>query len=341
MRSGLEAFCARIGADRLLVQGAGGNVSWKDDAGGLWVKASGTWLADALRTPLFVQTSLASVRAAIRAGSDVIEGSDPAGLRPSIETMLHALLPQRVVVHLHAVDVLASLVRREGAGEQERLLHGFGWPYGFVRYARPGPELAAQVAQTLEARPEAQLLLLESHGIALGGATLQEIDAMLAELCRRFAPAGLHRPDCPDRANAPIAVGNGIALEPVVDGAGDFHSLACDERWLRRLQEDWALYPDHLVFLGRRPSIHASVGDAVAACRDGRILPGLPQFIAGAGTFSISRLSPARLAQLRCYQDVLARQSADTLLASLPEHEVDQLLDWEAERYRQSLAVAS
>lgn len=340
MRAELEVFCARIGAERLLVQGAGGNVSWKDDEGGLWVKASGTWLADALRTPIFVRTSLESVRAAIRSGAALIEGAPAGGLRPSIETMLHALLPQRVVVHLHAVDVLASLVRSNGASEQEHLLRGFGWQYARVRYAKPGPELAARVAQAIEDRPDAQLLLLENHGIALGGATLQEIDAMLAELSRRFAPAGLYCPDVSDRPTAPIVVGDGTLLEPVIDGVGDFHGLATDERWLRRLQEDWALYPDHLVFLGRRAEIHACVDDAVAACRSGQMLSGQPQFIAGVGTFSISRLSPARLAQLRCYQDVLARQSADTVLAKLPEPEVDQLLDWEAEKYRQTLAVA-
>ena len=39
-------YCAHIGADPLLVQGAGGNVSWKED-GTLWIKASGKWLAGA------------------------------------------------------------------------------------------------------------------------------------------------------------------------------------------------------------------------------------------------------------------------------------------------------
>ena len=32
-------------------------------------------------------------------------------LRPSIETLIHALMPQRIVIHLHAIDVLSHLVR--------------------------------------------------------------------------------------------------------------------------------------------------------------------------------------------------------------------------------------
>jgi rhamnose utilization protein RhaD (predicted bifunctional aldolase and dehydrogenase) len=46
-RASISAYCAEIGRDPLLVQGAGGNVSWKANDT-LWIKASGTWLADAM-----------------------------------------------------------------------------------------------------------------------------------------------------------------------------------------------------------------------------------------------------------------------------------------------------
>lgn len=338
MRAEIEAFCARIGADRLLVQGAGGNVSWKDDDGWLWVKASGTWLQQATSRPIFVPVPLEPARAAIRARAASIDVEAPGGLRPSIETLLHALLPQRIVVHLHAVDVLAGLVRRNGIRECEQRLAGFGWQHASIRYAKPGPALAAGVERALAACPDAALLLLENHGIVVAGGSLQEIDAMLADIGVRFAPPALYLPDAP-AAPATIAAGDGIMLAPVRDPAGHFHSLASDPQWLRRLQQDWALYPDHPVFLGREAAIHADLREAIAAARAGRMLPGRPQFIAGVGTFSVSPLSAARLAQLRCYQDVLERQSADSVLDSLPVHEVDQLLDWEAEKYRQSLAV--
>ena len=47
----LRILSASVGADPLLVQGAGGNTSLKQ-AGLLWIKASGTWLMNAARTPL-------------------------------------------------------------------------------------------------------------------------------------------------------------------------------------------------------------------------------------------------------------------------------------------------
>ena len=60
----VRAFCDRIGKDPLLVQGAGGNVSWKD-GDVLWVKASGTWLSDAIGKDIFVPVELAHLRQAI------------------------------------------------------------------------------------------------------------------------------------------------------------------------------------------------------------------------------------------------------------------------------------
>ncbi len=54
----VKAFCAQIGADPLLVQGPGGNVSWKD-GDVLWVKASGAWLAHAAgKDEIFIPVDL-------------------------------------------------------------------------------------------------------------------------------------------------------------------------------------------------------------------------------------------------------------------------------------------
>ena len=58
LHAAIVDFCARIGRDRLLVQGAGGNVSYKSN-GALWIKASGTWLADAASQEIFVPVDAA------------------------------------------------------------------------------------------------------------------------------------------------------------------------------------------------------------------------------------------------------------------------------------------
>lgn len=114
LHAAIVDFCARIGRDRLLVQGAGGNVSYKSN-GALWIKASGTWLADAASQEIFVPVDLAHLQSAIaRDDFEVspISRDVDARLRPSIETLLHALLPHAVVAHLHEINALVHLVQK-------------------------------------------------------------------------------------------------------------------------------------------------------------------------------------------------------------------------------------
>lgn len=58
------SFCARVGSELAWVQGPGGNASLKD-RGVLWIKASGTWLSQALVEPIFVPVELSAVHAQI------------------------------------------------------------------------------------------------------------------------------------------------------------------------------------------------------------------------------------------------------------------------------------
>ena len=104
-------FCAQIGTDALLVQGPGGNVSWKED-GVLWIKASGKWLADAKSSEIFVPVSLPPLQNALAKSDFTIVPTAISGsqLRPSIETLLHVLMPHKIVVHLHPVEMLSHLV---------------------------------------------------------------------------------------------------------------------------------------------------------------------------------------------------------------------------------------
>ena len=110
----LRLLSARIGADPLLVQGAGGNTSVKHGEI-MWIKASGKWLSEAAREDMFVPVHFKPLLAALREGHPDAEraqkfiagGHDANGLRPSIETSVHALLPQKIVAHVHCVSTIA------------------------------------------------------------------------------------------------------------------------------------------------------------------------------------------------------------------------------------------
>ena len=130
IKQSIEEFCHEIGQDQLLVQGAGGNISWKDDKE-LWVKASGKWIADAKKEEIFVKVDLKDLLEKI---NNQNFGSSPqllskSNLRPSIETLMHALMPQKFVLHLHAIEPLAILVRKNCEAELKEKMtkHKLNW----------------------------------------------------------------------------------------------------------------------------------------------------------------------------------------------------------------------
>ena len=327
LRAAVTGFCARTGADPLLVQGAGGNVSWKD-GDTLWVKASGTWLADAEAQDIFVPVDLLPLRQAL-AGGDF--SATPAvlgasALKPSIETLLHALMPQRIVVHLHAIEVLAHLVRENFLAPAA--LAGMGVHAAVVGYHKPGEALAAAVAEALSASPGANVVFLKSHGVVIGAADIAEVGHILSSLtsAMRTEPAAM-LPVPSARTSGRGLVGADHALVP--DDA--IQQLALNPALFARLAQDWALYPDHVVFLGWQAHACASWADLGA-----EELPDL-LFVQGQGVYARPALNRARLAQLRCYYDVLARQPAGERLAALGKEQIAELLNWDAERYRMGL----
>ena len=95
-----------------MVQGAGGNASWKVEST-LWVKGSGTWLAEAAEKDIFIPVDLPHLQLAISNYdfSVIPKVKNESSFRPSIETLLHALMPHKIVIHLHAIEILAHLVR--------------------------------------------------------------------------------------------------------------------------------------------------------------------------------------------------------------------------------------
>ena len=138
----LRALSARVGADPLLVQAAGGNTSLKDK-GLMWIKASGTWLKDAAAKDIFVPLDHAAIMAGLAQNDPNCESCtafvhtdlNATGLRPSIETTVHALMPQRVVVHVHCVNTIAWAIRSDAEQRLAERLKDFNW--AFIPYARP------------------------------------------------------------------------------------------------------------------------------------------------------------------------------------------------------------
>jgi rhamnose utilization protein RhaD (predicted bifunctional aldolase and dehydrogenase) len=314
----LAALSARLGRDPMLVQGGGGNTSIKI-ADTLWVKASGKWLAAAESEPVFVPVDLGGVRAAIAADlPDPVSGHARPGsaLRPSIETSLHALLPHRVVLHLHSVNCLAAVVLRDGEARIAAALEGLSWAW--VPYCRPGLDLTRATAR-LHGGPH-DVIVLENHGLVIGAADCAAAQRLVDEVERRFAVPS--RPAPP----ADLAVLGRAAAAGTWTCARDprLHALATDPANLAHALAG-PLFPDQVVFLGPRLSCDPGSTDA-AAC-----------LVPGCGTLLRQDITDGQEAMLLCLALLLPRLATDAPLMPLPEDEIRAIGGWEAEAYRIAL----
>ena len=331
----VRRYCAEIGEDPLLVQGAGGNVSWKAN-GALWIKASGTWLAHAVKDQIFIPVDLAQLRSDLNekkwdAIPSVICDSQ---LKPSIETALHALMPHRVVVHIHAIEVLAHLVRNESYDYFHDKLGGV-CSFALIDYHKPGPPLAAAVGATLASKAGVELLLLKNHGIVVGADNVSSIRRLIEVINALFSvtPA-LENKEAP---LTPQPHGKFRDQYSLVDDVS-LQQLALHPALFQRLFSDWALYPDHVVFLGSEACAYDSWLAFESAVMPTSICPEIV-FIYESGVFTRQPLTGAKLAQLRSYLDVMVRQNPNSSLVTLNSHQIAELQNWDAERYRVSLDV--
>ncbi|WP_421914270.1 class II aldolase/adducin family protein [Mesorhizobium sp.] len=333
----LRSLSATIGRDPHMTQAAGGNTSLK--AGDtLWIKASGTWLKDALAEDIMVPVDTVSLLKAV-------EGRDPAAdrpqifaiealntrkLRPSIETTVHALMPQRIVLHVHCVDTISLAVQTDCEDEAARRLGGVEWAY--VPYFRPGLPLAQGIAERL--RPGVDVLILGNHGLVVAAETVAGAQALLRRVNALLArpPRQVAQPDIV--ALLKLAGETGYRLPADIEA----HAVAIDPE-SRRMAVGGSLYPDHVIFLGNG-SVVARSGEAVADVihrldtRPAAILfPGLGVLMRGDAGASAD-------AMIRCLADVTARVDVTARLNYLTDAENDQLMNWDAERYRQKLNAA-
>ena len=328
-------FCGRIGSNRLLVQGGGGNVSWKDD-GCLWVKASGTRIGDALTSDIFVPVDLELLRQEISAGNFdaspvLLTESDR---RPSIETMFHGILPQKYVVHLHEINSLSRLVGRNSKRVFEELMPTeLAW--SFVPYHKPGPELAKGIHDSSDSLTDLDFIFLENHGVIVADDELEMLNDKLEKFKNIFTiePRAVQIGNLASERDVPKPLMNEFSW--VMDP--DIEVLAIDPSLIDYVENNWVMYPDHAVFLGAKACI-VELSDIDEQNSDVLVKNSFI-FVSQLGVLKHKQATVAELDQLLCYSDVLRRIYVNTDLRNLEYDEVLALIDWDAEKYRQSVAV--
>jgi rhamnose utilization protein RhaD (predicted bifunctional aldolase and dehydrogenase)/NAD(P)-dependent dehydrogenase (short-subunit alcohol dehydrogenase family) len=195
---GLRVYTSRLlGRDRSLVLHGGGNTSVKlrrrnlfgEEEEVLYVKGSG-WDLETIEEGGFAPVALAAARrlAELPALADpqMVEQLAVHTLRagappPSVEAILHAVLPHRFVDHTHADAVVTVTDTADGA---ERVKEIYGETVIVIPYVMPGFELARAVFERLRSWPASSAvpglpdsilgMVLLKHGIFSFGDTARE-----------------------------------------------------------------------------------------------------------------------------------------------------------------------
>ncbi|MGQ0615107.1 MAG: SDR family oxidoreductase [Planctomycetaceae bacterium] len=137
----------------------------------------------------------------------------PSEGHPSLETLLHAFLPDRWILHSHADALLALGNRSDG---EARLREVLGGRVALVPYRRPGFRLARETAAARRAHPAAIGIVLLRHGLVTFAGDAREAyenHLALVTLCEAAAPL----PPLPPAP--PLDGPRAVALAPLLRGA--------------------------------------------------------------------------------------------------------------------------
>ncbi len=287
-----------LGRDKTLVMHGGGNTSVKvmqpdlfgRDQQILYVKGSG-WDLETIQAQGFspckmdvllalaMLNELSDIQMANELRASMLDMGAPS---PSVEAILHALIPHPFVDHTHADAIIAITNTPDG---RKRIEEIYGNRMVIIPYVMPGFKLARQCAEAFEKQAHAgtEGMILLKHGIFTFGVTAQEsyerMIALVDEAERYLDRQQAFTVEYPQVT--PPAEAQRVALaafrREVSDTAGfpvimashnDTQALSFARRAdVRQVAQRGPLTPDHVIRTKRLPLIGRDTAGFVADYR--------------------------------------------------------------------------
>ncbi|HEX5460907.1 MAG TPA: bifunctional aldolase/short-chain dehydrogenase [Steroidobacteraceae bacterium] len=301
----LRVYTSRLlGAEPALVLHGGGNTSVKsrvtnlfgEEEPVLYVKGSG-WDLETIEAagfspcrmqPLLALAKLETLSDPQMAAELRKSLTDVTAPSPSVEAILHAILPARFVDHTHADAILTMTNAPDGA---QRVRELFGDRLVYIPYVMPGFKLArvcAEVYPSQAGRHTVGMLLLK-HGLFTFGETARESYERMIELVTlaeeylagrgAWTPVGAENRNGaaadsgPKKQRADIAalrkaVSDAAGLPMILGVHDDAEALAFTRRPdIERISQQGPATPDHVIRTKRVPLVGRDVAQYAAAYR--------------------------------------------------------------------------
>ena len=195
-------------------------------------------------------------------------------LTPSIETLLHAFLPHRYILHTHSFALLTLSNQPDGVRLCGETL---GESFGSVPYIKPGLGLARSAASVYEANPEIKGLVLQKHGLVSFGSTAEEAYGRMIEavtmLEERITVSGRKKipsvslPSDIASVDETAPIIRGACVEEKAPGTREYHQFVLDFRTsadildyvnsadLVRMSQKGAMTPDFIIRTKNKPLV--------------------------------------------------------------------------------------
>ena len=346
------------------VLAGGGNTSVKSD-GILYVKASGHRLADIDATG-FVALDLkkltaitekrypsddASAEAAVLADMMAARINNETD-RPSVEALLHALFPQKFVVHLHPAMLNGMTCGKDGEGAVFCYL---GFEAVWLDAVKPGYTLAMAAKKALDHAADdlghfPSLLFLQNHGVFFAADTKEKMIALIDATFEAIQPGISKVPsvqdDSTDYMSAPTVQ---TALQILTESGR--YALFFSNPSLRSQSAGWsavtscALTPDHVVYLGDTfCCVDCAENLAEALTNFYKAVGAAPKIVVmkGVGAFALACSErDAQTYRLLFIDFVKIYDYAKNFSGAclMPDELTAFIRDWEVERYRQKVLI--
>lgn len=339
-----------------LAQAGGGNTSMKPDDQIMLVKSSGIQLADVseengyskvdyrLIVDYFQENVKEGDESVLteEAGKELLAKAQIEGGRASIETFLHAVTG-KYTLHSHPT-LVNILTARAGGMDALRTL----FPEAvFVPYRKPGAALAEayykEFCKIKAQGADGSVIFLANHGLVVSGDSAQRVIEGTEEVLRKIA-AYLRIPyeAYPNATKLWKAFSDIPGLLDKIVYLSENCSLICEGTAADVLKEEtWnhAFCPDCIVYGAKKPLFlpdDFTREDVLSFIEKN----GIPAMVCYQGRFYILAESVKKAQEIENVMSFAAKVQAANLsqgMHYLSEGQQDELLNWDAEKYRRKL----